>query len=278
MTEMQIRAKVVETAIGWLSYNEADKSHRKIIDVYNSHKPLARAYKVKYTDAWCATFVSAVSIACGLTDIMPTECSCSKMINLYKKLGRWQEADDYIPAPGDLVMYDWEDTGKGDNKGSPDHVGIVTNVGGGWMEIIEGNYSNSVKYRTLKVNEKCIRGYCVPNYASKATYVKPIAVGATVWEFQQAAIADGFKFPKYGADGKWGSECESVAKKAIVKRRLIHTNKNLTKLVQRVVGVTVDGKCGPATKEAIIQYQKSVGLEADGEVGLNTWKKILGVY
>ena len=58
-----------------------------IIDTYNSHKPLARGYAMKYTDAWCATFVSAVSIKCGLTDILPTECSCGEMIALFKKLG-----------------------------------------------------------------------------------------------------------------------------------------------------------------------------------------------
>lgn len=97
----------------------------------------------------------------------------------------------------------------------------------------------------------------------------------SVLEWQKAAIADGFKFPKYGADGKWGSECESVAKKAIVKKRLFYTNKNLTKIVQKVVGVTADGLCGSNTKAAIKAYQKAHGLEADGCVGLNTWKSLL---
>lgn len=99
----------------------------------------------------------------------------------------------------------------------------------------------------------------------------------SVLEWQKAAIADGFKFPKWGADGKWGSECIEVAKQAVVKKRLLFTNKNLTKIVQRVVGVDVDGKCGNDTRAAIIDYQIRNGLEADGCVGLNTWKKILGV-
>lgn len=97
----------------------------------------------------------------------------------------------------------------------------------------------------------------------------------TVKEWQLAAIADGFMFPKYGADGVWGAECESVARQAIVKRRVFYTNRNLTKLVQRVVGVEVDGKCGKDTQAAIIAYQKSNGLAADGEVGINTWRKLL---
>lgn len=103
------------------------------------------------------------------------------------------------------------------------------------------------------------------------------AIIPTVLEWQKAAIADGFKFPKYGADGEWGSECAGVATKAIVKKRWRYTNKNLTKIVQRVVGVKVDGLCGKDTRNAIIAYQKKNGLTADGEVGINTWKKILGI-
>ncbi len=97
----------------------------------------------------------------------------------------------------------------------------------------------------------------------------------TVREWQKAAIADGFSFPKYGADGKWGAECEAVATKAIVKKRLIYTNKNLTRLVQRVVGVTVDGLCGNDTAAAIQTWQRANGLTADGAVGINSWKKML---
>jgi N-acetylmuramoyl-L-alanine amidase CwlA len=99
----------------------------------------------------------------------------------------------------------------------------------------------------------------------------------SVREWQKSAIADGFKFPKYGADGKWGSECVSVAKIAVCKKRVTYKYKNLTKIVQRAVGVTADGKFGNDTKNAVIRFQKLVGLSPDGCVGLETWKKILGV-
>ena len=269
-------SKVVEQAVAWLGCNESDGTHKKIIDIYNAHKPLARSYPVKYTDAWCATYVSAVAIKLGYTDIIPTECGCNQMIALFKKLGAWVENDARVPKPGEIIFYDWEDSGSGDNMGSSDHVGIVENVTGNVIVVIEGNYSNSVKRRYLSVNGKYIRGYGVPKYdEEKATVTTPAA--PTVKRWQIAAIADGFKFPKYGADGVWGAECASVAKKAIVKKRIFYTNKNLTKLVQRVVGVTADGKCGKNTKAAIIAYQKKHGLTADGAVGLNTWKKILNI-
>ena len=99
MTESQLRKKVVKIAVSYLGCKEADGSHRKIIDLYNSHKPLARGYAVKYTDAWCSTFASAVAIAAGMTDIIPTECGCGKHIELFKKLGSWQEDDAYVPKP-----------------------------------------------------------------------------------------------------------------------------------------------------------------------------------
>lgn len=103
-----------------------------------------------------------------------------------------------------------------------------------------------------------------------------------ILEWQKSAIADGFEFPKFGADGEWGAECEAVAEKAIVKMRIsngenVYKYPNLTKIVQKAVGVTVDGKCGVKTDKAIIEYQTENSLKADGDVGLNTWKKILGV-
>lgn len=96
-----------------------------------------------------------------------------------------------------------------------------------------------------------------------------------VLEFQQAASADGFKFPKYGCDGVWGSETASIAQKCVVKKRLIYKYKNATKLVQRLLGVEQDGKCGPITTQAIKEFQQKNGFEVDGAVGVCTWKKII---
>ncbi len=169
MTENELRAKVVSIAESYLHYNESNGSHRTIIDGYNAVKPLPRSYAVTYNDAWCATFVSFVSIKAGLTDIMPRECGCGAMIELYQKLGRWVENDAYVPKAGDIIMYDWDDNGVGDCTGYPEHVGIVVSVSGSSIKIIEGNKSDSVEYRTITVNARYIRGYCIPNYASKTT-------------------------------------------------------------------------------------------------------------
>lgn len=105
----------------------------------------------------------------------------------------------------------------------------------------------------------------------------------SVLEWQKAAMADGFKppkyFPKYGADGIWGAECEAVARAAVVMQRDTYMYKNLTKLVQRAVGLTgddVDGLCGPKTAEAIEAYQVRHNLKpVDGKAGIITMKEIL---
>lgn len=187
MTEKELREKVVKAAEKYRGSKESNGSHKPIIDTYNKHKPLARGYEVQYTDAWCATFVSTVAIDCGLTDIMPTECSCTKMIELHKKLGQWKEEDGYSPKIGDILMYDWEDSGSGENKGTPNHVGIViSEPKSGSYKVLEGNYGNAVKERKMSVNGKYIRGYCLPNYASKA-------------EKEVAAVPDATPLPKPSA-------------------------------------------------------------------------------
>lgn len=172
MTEKQLRQNVVGIMQGWIGCKESNGSHKKILDVYNSHRPLPRGVKMLSTYAWCAATVSAAFVKAGLTDIGFVECSCSQMIALYKAKGRWKETDSYTPNPGDLVMYDWDD-GKNfattDNKGAPEHVGMVVSVSGKTIRVIEGNKNDAVGYRDLAVNGQYIRGYCLPDYASKAT-------------------------------------------------------------------------------------------------------------
>ena len=136
-------SEVVKQAKAWLGRKESNGSHKYIIDVYNSHRPLARGYAVKYSDEWCATFVSAVAVKLGYTDIIPTECGCEPMIRLFKEMGCWKESDSRKPNAGDIIFYDWDDSGYGENKGGSDHVGIVARVEDGRVYTIEGNSSDS---------------------------------------------------------------------------------------------------------------------------------------
>lgn len=205
MTETQVRQRVVDVMKAWVGHVQGSAGHKDIIDTYNNHRPLARGYKVTYSDPWCATTVSAAGILAGYTDIMPTECSCNEMIKLYQKMGRWEENDAYRPQPGDIMMYDWDDNGVGDNKGSADHVGMVEDVNGNTITVIEGNMSKKVGRRTMQVNGKYIRGYCLPDYSKKVT-LSPNEITIN------NAVADGvITMPEYWANVLCGKQIPSAA-------------------------------------------------------------------
>ena len=164
MTEDAIRQRVVDTALAYLGVREGTAEHKGIVNLYNSQSKPPRGYLLKDTDAWCAAFASVVGIVLGISHIILPECSCGKMIELYKAAGRWEERDDYVPRPGDLVMYDWQ-AQSGECTGAPDHVGLVEKVEGKTITVIEGNYDNRVKRRDICVEYIKVRGYCLPDYA-----------------------------------------------------------------------------------------------------------------
>lgn len=177
MTELQLRRSYVKVMYEWYKagLKMSNGSHKVIIDTYNKHKPLPNGYKVKYTDSWCATTVSAAAIKAEketgvkFTSIIPKECSCPRQIELFKKLGEWEENDAYVPTVGDIIYYDWQDNGKGDNKGVPDHVGVVYSVSAKRITLIEGNKSRAMGLRTISVNGKYIRGFGRPKYSKLVT-------------------------------------------------------------------------------------------------------------
>lgn len=167
------RKEIIEKASSWVGLGESDGTHKQIIDIYNSHNPHPRGYKLQYNDAWCAGTASALAIACNATDIIPVECSCTMLIELAQKMGIWVENDAHIPQEGDFVIYDWQDKEpEEDNKGKPNHIGIVEFCVGDSITVIEGNFQNAVGRRLIKVNGKYIRGFITPHYDEE----KPVVV------------------------------------------------------------------------------------------------------
>ena len=269
MTEKELRARVVEQARSWLGYSESAGRHKKIIDLYNSRRPLPRGYAVKYTDAWCATYVSAVAIACDVTDIMPRECSCPVMISLYKQLGRWVENDGYKPQPADVIFYDFQDSGAGDNTGTSDHVGIVESVDGSAIVVLEGNYGDKVARRTLQVNGRYIRGYGVPDFASKVGVAENATTTAPADpEPAETSQPEGgvtmctARLPQLSLD------CKGRAVKSL-QHLLLSRGCSLPKY-------GVDGDFGIETRAAVITFQRAAKIEADGIVGPVTWAALIG--
>lgn len=241
--------QIIKQAQAWVGKKESDGSHKEIIDVYNSHKPLARGYKVKYTDSWCATFVSAVAIKCNATDIIPTECGCGEMIALFQKLGVWVENENRTPNAGDIIFYDWGDNGVGDNKGWADHVGIVEKVAGSIITVIEGNYKDAVSRRTIGVNARNIRGYAVPKYEVEKSTNNSTSNSISVSLTQL----------KRGSTGKQVKTLQCI----------------LVGYGYEIGTDPIDGSFGGKTDAGVRQYQKNHNLTVDGVVGQQTWTSLL---
>lgn len=169
MTEQELRQKVADIINGWVGGTKGSAKHLEILEVYNGHKPLARGYPMKVSDAYCAATVSAAYIKAGIAEYTGTECGVEKYTLVAKKLGIWVESDAHTPKLGDACVYDWDDTGKGDCTGAGDHIGIVTQPGAASFVVTEGNMSGGkVGKRTMAVNGRYIRGFICPDFAAIA--------------------------------------------------------------------------------------------------------------
>lgn len=206
MTELELRKKYVATAEKYLGSDEGSAKHHEIIDIYNSIVPLPFNYTVQYWDDWCAAFTSAIAKICGFTDFIFPECGVGRMVELYKAAGRWEESDSYQPKAGDLIIYS-STTSSGDNTGEPAHVGIVVSCEGDTIRTIEGNVSETVAYMSNKTHAiygMNVRGFCLPDYTSKASAPADSNAEA-IWRFFMRKIGNA-----YGVAGLMGNlEAES---------------------------------------------------------------------
>jgi N-acetylmuramoyl-L-alanine amidase len=58
--------------------------------------------------------------------------------------------------------------------------------------------------------------------------------------------------------------------------RANHAGGTVVKYVQYRVGIERDGVYGPATADAVERFQKQQGISADGNIGPQTWAKLIG--
>lgn len=270
MTAMELRRAFVARAMAWLGRKESNGSHREIIDVYNSIVPLPNGYHMSYSDPWCAAFVSAVAWLCGLTKSVFPNASCPRMVELYKAAGRWKEDDSYMPRLGDIVFYDWEDSGSGDNIGNPDHVGIVCEIFSNSFNVIEGNKSDAVQIRTMKRNGRYIRGFGLPDFDAAADpdeiVAPPPAVEIPVTEPTDFSLSYHILRKGAGMDGliQLRGEVQAVQQMLIARGYTCG-------------GCGDDGEFGSGTDQSVRNYQIDNGLEVDGVVGPATRAKLEGV-
>lgn len=286
MTEIEARNAVCAQARAWLGRRQSDGSHREIIDLYNRNRP-AGGYVMTYTDPWCACFVSAVGMAAGLSAAILPGVNCDGMIEAYRAKGQWIEDDGYSPTPGDLIFYDWQDSGVGDNTGSSDHVGIVVDTDARTITVIEGNkgVEQNVAYRTIPRNGQFIRGFAVPDYAAAASVGEELAppadsaqsdpdpVGADA--YPQGTQPGGPEPAK--PDGAALCEALPVLSFGCCGRSVVVAQGILIALGYSCGPDGADGDLGYNTRVAVRNFQRGAGIPETGEVDAETWAKLLGV-
>ena len=169
-TEKQLRNQLIKTAKSFLGAKQGSAKHKELINKFNQVKP--DGWAMTYSAAWCAAAASAFAIKTfGVSKAkkyFPLSANCGRIITKAKKMGIWVESDSHIPKGGDWILYDWDDNGKGDNVGGPDHVGTVDKVSDSKIYVVEGNKSKAVGERILAVNGRYIRGFVTPKYSAMA--------------------------------------------------------------------------------------------------------------
>ena len=217
-TEKQLRNQLIKTAKSFMGAREGSAKHKELINIFNQIKP--DGWAMTYSAAWCAAAASAFAIKTfGVSKAkkyFPLSANCGTIITKAKKMGIWVESDSHVPKRGDWILYDWDDNGKGDNVGGPDHVGTVDKVSDSKIYVIEGNKSNAVGERILAVNGRYIRGFVAPKYSAmakgKTTITYTVKRGDTL-----SAIAK-----------KYGTTVKAIAAENGIKNvNLIYVGQNL---------------------------------------------------
>lgn len=142
---------------------------------------------------------------------------------------------------------------------------------------VDGARWASLKDRILGGNVPTVTAPAAPTTTPKPTTTAP-ATTAKNWvaKLQEECNRQGFS--KQIVDGIPGKNtlagCPTIRQGA---------SGNITKLLQERLHILgydagkADGIFGANTKKAVIAFQKAKGLDPDGVVGKNTWRKLLGL-
>ena len=211
--------KIIKVAKKYEGCRKYSDRHRKLIQIFNTVKP--NGYTAHISDPWCAEGISAWAIEAYGKDnakkYFPLSASVPDMVDKAKKLGIWKESDKTIPVIGYWIAYEWQDSGKGDNTGSPDHIGLVIKVEKNKFTVLECNKGIESKCatRVMDINGRYIRGYIAPNYnkVEKSADAERKRINKLADEVLQGKYGNGSERKK-----RLGSDYDAV--QAEVNRRL----------------------------------------------------------
>lgn len=247
------KQKLIDWGYSQLGYHEGDNNWNKYAEIMDQVKGFYNG--IKQNQPYCDIFYDCGCYVCyGREAALYLTCQpekscgagCRFSAEYYQAKGRFFKSN---PETADQIFF-------GTGWDNVYHTGMVVKVENGIVYTIEGNTSDMVAERQYPMNSPKIFGYGRPRwdgedapapvvtklYSVQLPLLKVGSVGGYVKTAQTLLIARG-----YSCGGKKPLFGEEKA----------------------------DGEFGKATKEAAIAFQKSVGLEADGEIGGDTWGALL---
>lgn len=210
----------------------------------------------RYNFPWCDALVTKAAHDSGnVAAVLPggDRAYTPWHANDFAKVGRWHSgttANVNKARLGDIVFFDW---GGSNSRGAIDHVGVVVRaLGGGRVETIEGNTGDACKRRVRGSGE--IAGYGRPDYSGTGGGT---STDTLTWTEE---MVRNLPLLKRGATGEHVQSAQGLLQ------------------ARSHPEVTIDGKFGPVTEEAVKAVQRWGGVLDDGEIGRNTWPVLLRVH
>ena len=160
------RDRILRAAASLVGVRSGSTAHHQLVKDYNSVHPLPVGYTVKNSDDWCDVFVTTVFQREGLSHLIGRECGVERHIQIFKRLGIWNEDGASTPKAGDIITFNWDQNHQS-NDGWADHIGIVESVRDGMIYTIEGNSGydvGTVKRNVYRIGHGNIRGFATPRY------------------------------------------------------------------------------------------------------------------
>lgn len=299
--------KLIDVALSQVGYLEK-KSSRDLDDKtanagsgnYTKYNRDLKAWTgVGYINAqWCQAFVDwcfivafgedgAKKLLHTFTNYTPTGSSA------FKKRGQYVKRGTGKPKRGDVIYF------YSKSKGRIGHVGIVYKVSGSTVYTIEGNTSGAsslitngggVRKKSYNMSTTYIDGYGSVDYAALENDHRRLGdrdlrrgdEGEDVQHLQQALMALGYAFPKYGADGDFGAETEANVKgfqrvnglevTGVFDRAAFDKLSALTARFVEITGPSVNIRSGPGTNYPIVGVaHKGDRLPYGGQTFDNGW-------
>ena len=212
--------------------------------------------------AWCDVFVEWCFFkAYGAVEGQRIQCqtgdlgaACIYSAQYFMMQGRY----DKNPKPGDQVFFNV--------NGQIGHTGIVVEVTGTSITVVEGNSSDRVQKLTYDRGGSRIAGYghplyddtTMPSTQAEEPILKPPAPAAQTVQvnlplLKNGAVSNAVKNAQVLLI-RYGYACGG---------RIVAGREN------------PDGEFGPTTEKAVKAFQSLKKLQADGEVGADTWTALL---